>query len=214
VSIYVVTGTDTGVGKTFVTTSLISELRRRSVDAVGLKPVETGWDADQSDASKLAAASDQPLDVTIFAHYALPAAPAVAAAAESARLDVPKLVSWLRERSKRHAVTFAEGAGGWMVPFTNDHLFCDLVDALQPAGVLLVSASRLGTINHTLLTAEAIARTASLTAIALSVRPGDPADEALMHQDEIQKRVDAPVLAMPADLRRLADLFHVEHQTR
>ncbi|HUQ03086.1 MAG TPA: dethiobiotin synthase [Kofleriaceae bacterium] len=201
------TGTDTGIGKTFVTTSLIRELRRRGSDAVGLKPVETGWSESTSDAAQLAAASGRSVEETVWAHFELPAAPAVAAAAESQTIDVTSLVAWIRAG---HGIRFAEGAGGWMVPFTNDHLFCDLVEMLSPAGVLLVAASRLGTINHTLLTAEAINRTQRLVAIALSVRPSDSPHDAVMHHDEIQKRVDVPVFRIPRDVEPLADLFHVE----
>jgi dethiobiotin synthetase len=206
-TLYVVTGTDTGVGKTFVTTRLVTELRRRGANAIGLKPIETGWSAPTSDAAQLAAASGRSIESTIWAHYELPAAPAVAAAAESSAIDVPKLAAWLRRGEE---MRFAEGAGGWMVPLTNDHLFCDLVEIIAPAGVVLVSASRLGTINHTLLTAEAIQRTSKLVAIALSVRPSDPPRDAEAHRDEIQKRVESPVLAIPAGLSSLADLFHVE----
>ena len=97
-----------------------------------------------------------------------------------------------------------------MVPFDQDRLFCDVVESLSPAGVLLVAASRLGTINHTLLTAEAIGRVAPLKAIALSIRPTDPAAEAEMHLAEISKRVDVPVLPVPQASAQLADLFHVE----
>lgn len=210
-SLYVVTGTDTGVGKTFVTSRLVSELRRRGNNAIGLKPIETGWNESTSDAAQLAAASGRTIDSTIWAHFALPAAPAVAAAAESTEIDMLALGEWLREAASQHQVCLAEGAGGWMVPFHNDHLFCDFVSTLHPAGVVLVSASRLGTINHTLLTAESISRSARLLAIVLSVRPADPPLDAANHLAEIEKRVSVPVLAFPSGLAALADLFHVEH---
>lgn len=207
-SLYFVTGTDTGVGKTFVTARLVAELRRRGANAVGLKPIETGWNEPTSDAAQLAAASGRSVDDTIWAHFALPAAPSVAAAAEARKVDLSSLSSWLRQ--DRGDLCFAEGAGGWMVPLTSDDLFCDLVARMDPAGVLLVSTSRLGTINHTLLTATAIERSTRLIAIALSVRPSDPPSEVAVHLAEIQQRVKVPVLPFPADLARLADLFHVE----
>lgn len=209
-SLYVVTGTDTGVGKTFVTARLISELRRRGHDAIGLKPIETGWNEPTSDAAHLAAASGRTIDSTVWAHFALPAAPVVAAAAECVEIDMLALASWIRQSANQHRLCFAEGAGGWMVPLHNDHLFCDLVASLDPAGVVLVSASRLGTINHTLLTAESVARTSPLVAVVLSVRPTDSPQDAATHLAEIQKRVSVPVLSFPAELPALADLFHVE----
>ena len=211
-SLFVVTGTDTGVGKTYVTTRLVSELRRRGSDAVALKPVETGWNGVTSDAAQLATASGRSIESTVWAHFALAAAPAVAAAAESAEINTIELAAWIRRSAAERSVCLVEGAGGWMVPLHNDQLFCDLVERLSPSGVVLVSASRLGTINHTLLTAEAIGRTTRLLAIALSVRPSDPADEAATHLAEIRKRVTVPVLEIPRDLARLADLFHVEQR--
>lgn len=210
-SLYIVTGTDTGVGKTFVTSALVAELRRAGTDAIGLKPVETGWCEPSSDAALLAAASELSISEVIWAHFELPAAPAVAAAAASTELDLEALRAWVRTAATAHTHCFLEGAGGWMVPMTDDHLFSDLVEQLSPAGVLLVSASRLGTINHTLLTAEAIQRTAPLMAIALSVRPTDPPAEAATHLAEISKRVSVPVFRLPQDLRALVGMFHVEH---
>ncbi|KAB2900004.1 MAG: dethiobiotin synthase [Kofleriaceae bacterium] len=213
-SLYVVTGTDTGVGKTFVTSTLVSRLRRNGFDAVALKPLETGWREATSDAAQLAAASGQPIDATVWAHFDLPAAPSVAAEAESRKIDLGAMSSWIRGSSGAHAHCFVEGAGGWMVPLAHDRLFCDLVEDLSPAGVVLVSASRLGTINHTLLTAGAIQRACRLSAIVLSVRPSDPPVEAQMHLAEISKRVDVPVFAFPRALDELSQLFHVEHQGR
>jgi dethiobiotin synthase len=213
-SLYIVTGTDTGVGKTYVTSRLVCELRRRGSDAIGLKPIETGWNEPSSDAAQLAAASSRSVDATVFARFALPAAPAVAAAAEAREIDVTSLASWLRTAGREHEICLAEGAGGWMVPLHSDCLFSDLVQMLEPAGVLLVAASKLGTINHSLLTAEAISRTSPLRGIVLSVRSTDSPQDAAVHLDEIRRRVDVPVLSFPTDLPQLADLFHVEHQTR
>jgi dethiobiotin synthetase len=210
-SLFVVTGTDTGVGKTFVTSALVKALRQRGADAIALKPVETGWDEATSDAANLASASGRSTAETVWAHFTLPAAPAVAAAAESKQINPKDLVAWLRATAAGHSICLAEGAGGWKVPFDNARLFCDLVESLAPDGVLLVAASRLGTINHTLLTAEAIERVAPLKAIALSIRPADPPLEAEMHLDEIAKRVSVPVLPVPTALDRLVDLFHVKH---
>lgn len=211
-SLYVVTGTDTGVGKTFVTCSLVAELRRRGLDAIGLKPVETGWDEGTSDAAHLAAASGKVIEDVLWAHFALPAAPSVAAAAESTILEINAMVSWIRGASSAHELCFVEGAGGWMVPITSDSLFCDVVEMLAPAGVILVAASKLGTINHTLLTADAVQRTVPLTAVFLSVRPHDPPAEVAVHLEEISRRVRVPVFLLPQDLARAASMFHVEHQ--
>lgn len=211
-SLYVVTGTDTGVGKTFVTTRLIEKLRADGVDAIGLKPIETGWIEPSSDAAELAMASGRSIEQTLWRHYALAAAPAVAAAAEDEHVDHRDMLAWIHRQAADHHVCLVEGAGGWMVPFAEDLLFCDMVRSLDPVGVLVVGASKLGTINHSLLTAEAVTRDARLLAIALSVRPEDSA--AASNREQIAARSTVPVFLVPQDLAALAAMFHVEHRTQ
>lgn len=207
-SLYVVTGTDTGVGKTFVTVALLKHLRSRGLDAIGLKPIETGWsDPATSDAAALADASNRDLTETIWGHFVLPAAPAVAARAEGRDISLAELEGWVRGWSG--PLTLLEGAGGWLVPLSSDALFRDFVQALQPTGVILVAASRLGTINHTLLSAESIlAAGLPLVAVAVSVRPDD--DPAVLESNvrEIQARTSAPVLSIPSSLETLGALLH------
>lgn len=212
-SLYVVTGTDTGVGKTFVSQRLVEGLRGRGVDAIGLKPVETGWNgAEGSDALILSKASERELSETIWGHFALAAAPAVAARAEDRVISVAEVVGWIRGWSG--AFTLVEGAGGWLVPISDAALFRDLVRDLKPDGVLLVAHARLGTINHTLLSAEAIrAAGCRLVGVAVSVKPGD-LELAESNVFEIRDRLEEPVWVVPQEVDAMIDLFHVEHQGR
>lgn len=207
-SFYIVTGTDTGVGKTFVTVSLLQLLRSRGVDAIGLKPIETGWsDPTKSDAAALADASNRNLTETIWGHFALPAAPAVAARAEGRDISLAEVEGWIRGWSG--PLTLLEGAGGWLVPLTSESLFRDFAQALQPTGVILVAASKLGTINHTLLSAESILTAGlPLVAVTLSVRPDDDPAALESNIQEIQSRTPAPVLSIPSSLSMLGDLLH------
>jgi dethiobiotin synthase len=210
VSLYIVTGTDTGVGKTFVTVAVLRGLRERGIDAIGLKPVETGWsDPDASDAAALAAASNRDLAETLWGHFALPAAPSVAARAEGREISSPEIQGWVRGWSG--PLTLLEGAGGWLVPFSPDVLFRDLAVDLHPTAVLLVATATLGTINHTLLTAESIrASGCAVLAVVLSLHPDDDPVAASSNAREIQDRLSEPVLIFPDDLDSLLDLFHVE----
>ena len=212
-SLYVVTGTDTGVGKTFVSQRLIEGLRGRGVDAIALKPVETGWTGSAgSDAALLAQASEREISETIWGHFAMPAAPAVAALAEDRLISVPEVLGWIRGWSG--SFTLVEGAGGWLVPFTDVALFRELVVDLKPDGVLLVAHARLGTINHTLLSAESIrAAGCRLVGVAISVKPDD-FELAESNVSEIRARIDEPVWVVPAEVEAMIDLFHVEHQGR
>lgn len=158
-SVLLVTGTDTGVGKTFVTAALAAALGARGVRVGVAKPVETGCRAggdgtpDPEDARALAAAarSREPLATICPYRFPDPLAPALAAARAGAPIDVAALAALLRARAARHDVLLVEGAGGLLVPLTRDATYADLATALA-APVLLVVGSRLGAINHALLT--------------------------------------------------------------
>ena len=154
-----VTGTGTGVGKTVVACALIRALRARGIDVGAMKPVETGVGADgPQDAQALRAATGEadPLaDVCPYA-FALPAAPSVAAAREGRSIDVTRLVAGFETLAGRHAYVVVEGAGGLRVPLRGR---CDMRELAAHLGlpVLLVARAALGTINHTLLSLDALA---------------------------------------------------------
>ncbi|MCU0781312.1 MAG: dethiobiotin synthase [Akkermansiaceae bacterium] len=148
-----VTGTDTGVGKTFVTRLILETLRRQGLDAVGYKPVASG---DRADATLLAAASgglDRDLVNPVFLKPAL--APLVAAMLENREITPDELLNGYRRLAASHEVVVVEGAGGWEVPLAPNFAVSDLAVALG-LPVVVVAANRLGCINHTLLTVRAI----------------------------------------------------------
>jgi len=208
----VVTGTDTGVGKTFVTVQLLAQLRRNS-NAIGLKPIETGWSGRLSDAWALAEASGRALDQTIAHHFDLPAAPKMAVEHEgAAELSLGELATWIRAQSEASDLCFVEGAGGWLVPWSNSFMLPDLAVALD-AGVLVVGRAGLGTINHTLLTLEVVRRTSKVLAVALSLRPDESAAFAERNAKEIMRISKVPTHVVPENLRQLTATFHVEQQT-
>jgi dethiobiotin synthetase len=157
---FFVTGTDTGVGKTVVACALVRELRRAGFDVGVMKPAETGVGAEgPQDAIALrdAAGVDDPLaEICPFA-FALPAAPSVAAAHAGRKLDLGHVTECFRRLSARHACMVVEGAGGLLVPLAEGFTMADLARELG-LGVLVVARGALGTINHTLLTLEALDR--------------------------------------------------------
>lgn len=148
---FLVTGTDTGVGKTFVTSSLISFLNRKGVKAVAYKIVETGCNPSCEDAEKLSEASGQKLfPVYVFKN---PLAPAAASDIEGVEISIDKIVSKIKEISQKYDIAFFEGAGGIMVPITWDFNFLDLAKLLDME-VIVVALNKLGVLNHTLLTVK------------------------------------------------------------
>ena len=159
---FFVTGTDTGVGKTVVACALVRTMRARKLDVGVMKPIETGvGEAGPLDARALIEAAgtgnEDPLELVCPLRFALPAAPNVAAAHECREVDLGQIRAAFDELSSRHDWMLVEGAGGILVPTTDDATMADLVKQLD-LPVILVARPSLGTINHTRLSVEEIAR--------------------------------------------------------
>lgn len=149
-----VTGTDTGVGKTFTTALLTRALREAGLDTIALKPLCSG---ERSDVEILRSASDNilSLDETNPVWLQAPATPLVAAQLENRTLSLDPLQHWFRGLSEKYPSLLVEGAGGWLVPITETETIADLAARLN-LPVIIVVANRLGCLNHTLLTLESI----------------------------------------------------------
>jgi dethiobiotin synthetase len=156
VSALFVTGTDTGVGKTFVACAMAHAWRRQGRRVGVLKPVETGVEHEPEDALRLraAAADAAPLDDVCPYRLRAPLAPAVAARLEGRTIDLEHIVALVERRAREVDVLLVEGAGGLLVPVSGTTTFLDLAVRLR-FPLVLVAANRLGTINHCALTARA-----------------------------------------------------------
>lgn len=154
-----VTGTDTGVGKTAVAAGLLRLALRAGLRPIPSKPVETGCDPTPMDAALLWEAAGRPGSLaSVCPHpFRLPAAPAVAAAAAGALLDVSALATTIRARGGAGDLLIVEGAGGLLVPYAGADTAADLAARLK-LPILLVARTALGTINHTALTIRELAR--------------------------------------------------------
>lgn len=157
-----ITGTDTGVGKTYVAEGLIRELRKNGVDVGIMKPAETGCRAHAgrlvpADAIRLVKASGvrDSLELVNPYRFAHALAPSVAAELAGKTISPAKIVNSFRRLSQRHDFIIVEGAGGIMAPLSGKYLYLDLAAALC-LPVVIVARPGLGTINHTLLTISAI----------------------------------------------------------
>lgn len=150
---FFVTGTDTGVGKTYVTALLTRALRSAGFDTVALKPICCG---PRDDVEDLCAAIGHELspDAINPCWLQAPAAPLVAARQENREIDLPALGAWFNRHRRRQSL-LVEGAGGWLVPLTGQTTMADLAVAFD-LPILVVVANRLGCLNHTLLTLESI----------------------------------------------------------
>ena len=168
-----VTGTDTGVGKTLVACAVVRTLRARELDVGVMKPVETGvGEAGPLDALALrhAAGNLDPVELICPQTFALAAAPRVAARAAEQTVDLLAIRSAYSEICKRHELVVVEGAGGLLVPLSDELDMADLAGELC-LPLLVVARASLGTINHTLLTLE-VARERGLEVAGVVISHG------------------------------------------
>src|SRR6201999_2532709 len=159
-SAFFITGTDTGVGKTYFTAWLVRTWRNQGRNAAALKPLSTG---DRQDAVLLRKASDDalPLDEINPHHFCEPAAPLLAARLENRSVDFSVINREILSLCSRFSPCAVEGVGGWRTPLAPSYDVRDWArDLALP--VVVVALNRLGVLNHTLLTVESI-RAAGLT---------------------------------------------------
>ena len=156
-TVLVVTGTGTGVGKTVVSAALACHAREAGIDVAVCKPVQTGTDSGDDDLAEVARLAGV-TELAGLARYALPMAPA--AAAEQAGKALPTREQVLRligDLDRPGRLTLVVGAGGLLVELADEGVTLrDLAAELGAAALVAVSAE-LGTLNHTKLTLEALA---------------------------------------------------------
>jgi len=189
---FFITGTDTGVGKTYVTRLLLETLRSDGHDAVGYKPVACG---DREDAAILAKASgDLPLDEVNPVFLNTPVAPYIAGMLQNRPVDPAELIAGYRKLAEKHATVLVEGAGGWEVPITASYRISDLAADLR-LPVLLVAANRLGALNHVLLSVNAIRARGLVCAGVVLNQLGDELDTAMItNKGVIEELAGVPLL--------------------
>jgi|LauGreDrversion4_2_1035121.scaffolds.fasta_scaffold161667_3 dethiobiotin synthetase len=193
-----ITGTDTGIGKTVVTCALLSALRAAGHVAVGMKPVAAGVDAlgQNEDVTALLASSSPGVPQSVLNPYLMsaPTAPHLAAAAEGRVIEWPVLDTAFQEARVKADRVLVEGVGGWCIPLSDTLMLEDLPRRWN-LPVILVAGIRLGALNHTLLTVDAI-RASGCRLLGFVANQVDPdyvwADRTV---DTLEARIDAPCLA-------------------
>jgi dethiobiotin synthetase len=201
-----ITGTDTHVGKTYFTTSLLRHLRGKAIDAVGFKPICCGTRGD-SEAIVAASGGAATIDEVNPVWLRPPAAPYTASIIEDRLIDLDRIRSTFRTLRARHACVVVEGAGGWLVPIRRDYAVADLAAEFQ-LPVVVVVENRLGCLNHALLTAASI-RAHQLSCVGfilnhgLAVPTNDPTEAALR---AVATTTNRSVLEDVSGLRVLCEL--------
>lgn len=196
-----ITGTDTGVGKTLVTTALLASLRHMGIDAAGMKPVAAGceridnaWMNDDVTRIRAASARSWPAEWVNPYLFRDAIAPHIAAERKGVHIEIPRIVDAFRALQAESEVVLVEGVGGFLVPIDARRDMADLAQSLD-LPVILVVGMRLGCLNHALLTQEAVIRRGLRLAgwVANRLDPGMAAYTENL--ESLRLRLDAPLIA-------------------
>lgn len=156
-----ITGTDTGIGKSVVTAGLAGALRLRGIDVGVMKPIQSGGrrlagklvSEDALLAIKAAGVEDSLEEVNPIC-LEVPLAPAEAAKKVNCVLSVGELTGAYEKLKNRHQIMLVEGAGGLCTPFLDNNFLVAHLARAWELPILVVARGSLGTINHTVLTIE------------------------------------------------------------
>lgn len=218
---FFITGSDTDVGKSFVTASLLRAFLEHGTKAVALKPVQTGYtELGNSKATKnlgnsripsnnfsnnlaceslesdfkeyIKAGQNADFKATCY-NFAYPASPHFSAELEGKKIKAQGILDFIEENSSQ--ITLIEGAGGILVPLNENESFLDIAKAMD-AAVILVCKNCLGAINHALLNLE-ILRQNSLNLAALVLNFHDENDAICISNLEfLQKKFPCPIITL------------------
>ena len=188
-----VTGTGTDVGKTVVTTGVLRCLRKRT-DAIVMKPAQTGARARGDgrmfapDVEFVLRACGLSVDEETLAHaspylFAPACSPHLAARLVGRAIGIDTILASAHWLARRHRPLVVEGAGGVLVPLSDEQSMLDLICALE-LPVLLVGNSGLGGINHVLLSLQVLRqRNCRIIGVVLNATCAVPDDEIYIHED-------------------------------
>ena len=192
------TGTDTGVGKTYTAVQLLRAGRASGLRCVGMKPICCG---DRNDAQCLLAASSEGLSIDEINPVWLttPAAPLSASLIEQVVIDEQQLVDALRKLEDCFDFVLVEGVGGWLVPIRRDFFVSDLAVQMK-LPVMVVAQNRLGCLNHTSLTVRSVVEHGLLCAgVVLNDTAGSTDIASNTNADILRQILDVPILPMLAE---------------
>lgn len=199
---YFITGTDTEIGKTFITSALLRAFSLQGSSTLGMKPIASGADEIEGvlhneDVDSLVAASSVKAPQGVVAPYLMrtPAAPHIVAQVENVKMDVQHIQRCYQQAQALADVVLVEGVGGFCVPLDDETSTVDLAQRLG-LPVILVVGMRLGCINHALLTAQAI----NASGLRLAGWVANTVDTEMRFFEEnvqaLKQRLEAPCLAV------------------
>ncbi len=211
---FLITATDTGVGKTFIGCCLIKSFSQMGLSVFPFKPVETGCTPIPQDALSLISQCPYKIELKKVCPFTFkePLAPMVAEELEGKKIDIFKIKNLYNEALREYNIVMVEGAGGLLVPITERITYADLANLLD-LPLVIVARSKLGTINHTLLTVRvAQAQGLKVVSIILNRYKGEDTAEKT-NPEVIEKLCRIPVFKIPEikepqPLKKLAEFIY------
>lgn len=185
--VYFISGIDTGIGKTYTTGYLAKLWNEQGQKTITQKLIQTGnvdISEDIEQHREIMGMGWFPEDqskLTMPEIFTYPASPHLATQIDGREIDFQKIADATQQLAEKYDLVLLEGAGGLMVPLTTDLLIIDYI-AEKRFPVILVSSGRLGSINHTLLSLEAL-KIRGLELYALAYNLNDESQDALISQD-------------------------------
>jgi dethiobiotin synthetase len=206
---FFITGTGTGVGKTIVTAGIAGHFLSQGRNVSVMKPVQTGEGKSVTDLETIRTIvpgiNTLPKLLATPYSFSLPASPLLAARSENREINPETIMKAFKELSLRKEVDvlLVEGAGGLLVPLTEDFLMADLISEMNiPA--ILVSTAGLGTVNHTLLSIEAMKkRNLQIAGIVINKMPLNPGIVEKDNIKTIERICGVPVIAVVSEFDSL-----------
>ena len=203
---FFITGTDTGVGKTYFTALLTRALRQQSIPAIPLKPISAGDRSDSIILSEACGGIVSPAEINPV-HFTAPLSPYAASILESRPFPWGILREKMKKLTENYPGPFLiEGAGGWRVPLDSSLGLREWAQELA-LPVIVVARNSLGTINHTLLTVESIRQSRlPILGIILNDYFSKLDESSFTNPALLQELTALPVLSLPSSAPSLPSL--------
>ena len=152
-----VTGTDTDIGKTYVSAGIVLALKKSGINVGIMKPFacgtkqKTGFSSEDVSILSDAANVNDPEDLVNPFFFPIPASPYTAAKNLDVKINVDHVLECFKKLDEIHDVMLIEGIGGVMTPILRNYAIADLIKRLN-TNTIIVTSSKIGTVNHTIMT--------------------------------------------------------------